>query len=152
MTKDLTQLAEVKDLKRNQRAFVIAYLTDPQTAFNATQSAIKANYAKPSANVTGSKLLTNPNIIRAIDAITDVLKQENKLTVEWIEQKIKEIAENSTKDDTKLRALELLGKILGAFKDNTTNIALFSNDAVKQLTSNFTDALERTNNPSAIDI
>lgn len=50
------------DLNPRQRAFVLDYLADP----NGKKAAISAGYAKGSAEVTASKLLSNTKVARAI--------------------------------------------------------------------------------------
>ncbi|NOD91432.1 terminase small subunit [Ruegeria sp. HKCCD4884] len=50
------------DLNPRQRAFVLAYLADP----NGKKAAISAGYAEGSAEVTASKLLSNAKVARAI--------------------------------------------------------------------------------------
>lgn len=52
------------ELRPKQRAFVIAYLREP----NATKAAIEAKYSEASARFIGSENLTKPNIAAAVEA------------------------------------------------------------------------------------
>ena len=133
---DLRQLDEIKALKARQRTFVLEYLSTG----NGTQSAIKAGYSKPSANITASKLLTNSNIKSALDACYKVIEGDNNYTPEKIKSFWISIMEDkSNKVDSRIRASELLAKANQLFHDNVTNIALFSDVNSKQMIDTFND-------------
>lgn len=60
--KPIVPIVENEELTEKQRMFCIYYVK----SFNATQSAIKANYAPGSAHVEGSRLLRNDKIAKEI--------------------------------------------------------------------------------------
>lgn len=61
-----------------QKRFVEEYALD----HNAAAAARRAGYAEHSARITGSQLLTNPNVSRAIQAIEDTAALKLSLTRE----------------------------------------------------------------------
>jgi len=75
------------DAKRAK--FVYEYLID----YNGTQAAIRAGYAKKSAKVTASRLLTNDNVKRAIDDGKMYYMLQNGMDAHWIRQKRLELLE-----------------------------------------------------------
>lgn len=62
-------LEEAEELTDKQRLFCIYYVKN----FNATQAAIKANYAPDSAHVMGSQLLRNPKVASYIKELKQTL-------------------------------------------------------------------------------
>lgn len=81
----------MKPLTPKQAMFVAEYLKD----LNATQAAIRAGYAEKGATVTGSKLLTNPNVRRAINAGKLERSEETKIDASWV---LKRLAVESDAD------------------------------------------------------
>ena len=63
-----------------QAKFVREYLLD----LNATQAAIRAGYAKPSARSQGQRLLTNADIAAAIAEAQEKAANEAEVTLEWL--------------------------------------------------------------------
>lgn len=63
----LTFAQALEALRGKARAFVLAYLTDPKTRFNATQSALKAGYSEKTAYSIGHENLRKPEIRLAIN-------------------------------------------------------------------------------------
>jgi phage terminase small subunit len=101
-------------LKPKQELFAIEYLKD----FNATQAAIRAGYSTKTAHVIGPENLKKPVIKKAIDIGMAQRTKSVEISVEWILQGVKSIADNldeQTKD--RLKAFELLGKYLKMFTD-----------------------------------
>jgi len=92
-------------MNRKQRAFIQEYLID----FNATQAAIRAGYSPRSAQVTGSRLLSNAIIHKAIEA--------ELMTPTEIRKRIEDIAKSGDKAQDRLRALKLAGQIHALFID-----------------------------------
>ncbi|WP_144704961.1 terminase small subunit [Fictibacillus phosphorivorans] len=99
-----------------QALFIEEYLID----YNATQAAIRAGYSKKTAYAIGQENLKKPEIIKAINAEAEYRIEKAAITVDFILQGIKNIADNNeeqTKD--RLKAYELLGKYLKLFTDKT---------------------------------
>lgn len=68
--------------------FVTEYLKD----FNATQAAIRAGYAKGSAHVTASRILSDPAIGERIAQVQARARQVAEITVERTQKEIARIA------------------------------------------------------------
>ena len=87
---------------------------------NATQAAIRAGYSKRTANEQGSRLLANVSIqgrISELDkAICDRLDLDAQYVIERLRRNEGEAYEQG-KITESTRALELLGKHLGLFKE-----------------------------------
>ena len=65
---------------------------------NATEAAVKAGYAKKSARVTASKLLTNANISEYIKSRMEELQDEKILTQKQVLVMLSEIASGQAKE------------------------------------------------------
>ena len=106
--------ARTKHPKANPRhqAFVRHYL---ETG-NATKAAILAGYSEKSAAAAGSRLLTIPGIMGAIDDALSRQAELSGISPTYVVERIRAIAEDpSVRPADRLRALELLGKHLKLF-------------------------------------
>ncbi len=101
------------ELTPKQQRFVEEYLVD----LNATQAAIRAGYAKRTANREGTRLLSNAVIKAAIDEALQKRAAKVELKAEDLLRELKSIAmaplDGVINVHTKLRALELGMKHLG---------------------------------------
>ena len=103
-------------LKPQQERFVEEYLVD----LNATAAARRAGYKDPNI---GRQLITKNNVSEAIQAEKLARSARTELTQDYVLGKLKAIADREASDapdselkvSNQLRALELLGKHLGAF-------------------------------------
>jgi phage terminase small subunit len=77
-----------KGLTPKQRRFVAEYGVD----LNATQAAIRAGYAKGSANVTGCQLLANPNIAHLVAKSQSKHLEVANITAERVMQELGRLA------------------------------------------------------------
>jgi phage terminase small subunit len=112
-------------LTSKQRQFVREYLIDR----NATQAAIRVGYRAQNADVTGPRLLKVPAVAQEIETQSQFVQERASVTAEYVLRNLKEIVERcmqrvpaeeenwSFNAAGALRALELLGKHLGLFKD-----------------------------------
>ncbi len=119
-------------LSTKHAAFVREYLKDS----NATQAAIRAGYAVKGAAVAGNRLLNNANVRAALQKAHEKAAAKTEVTVEWILQKLRENlamamerapildrqgeptgAYSPAQGAVANKAIELLGKNLGMFKD-----------------------------------
>lgn len=106
-------------LTEKQQRFVAEYLID----LNATQAAIRAGYSAKNADKIGSQLLGKTRVYEAIQAEKTARSERTEITQDYVLRKLKEIADMSASDaqesdlkySNKIKALELLGKHLGAF-------------------------------------
>lgn len=97
------------------------YLKD----LNATAAARRAGYSERTACEQAARLLANVKIQSAVQAAQQARQQRTEIDQDYVIQKLKEIADKDASDapesdlkyGNKLKALELLGKHLGAFDD-----------------------------------
>lgn len=93
------------------------YLVD----LNATQAAIRAGYKNPEI---GRQLLTKNNVSAEIQKEKAARSKRTEITQDYVLKKLKEIADKDASDcqdsdlkySSKIKALELLGKHVGAFE------------------------------------
>lgn len=118
------------ELTPKQAAFVREYLVD----HNGSAAAIRAGYAKAGAEVTASKLLRIPKVAAALAAGESKATQRAEKKADDVRRRIEEIAfadpdevdpleelrgrRRSIRFEHVLKALELLGKIQGLFKEH----------------------------------
>ena len=105
-----------KDLNPKRKRFVQEFLVD----CNATQAAIRAGYSKRTANVTGSQLLAIPSIKAAVQAGQAKAAERAQINVDNVIKRPDEAARRAKHNDdaaNEIRALELLGKHVGAFTE-----------------------------------
>lgn len=106
-------------LTPKQKTFVQEYLVD----LNATQAAVRAGYSQKRASEIGYQLLQKTTVQAAIHDAMEERQQRTEVTQDYVIDKLREIAEMRASDcseselkySSKLRALELLGKHVGAF-------------------------------------
>lgn len=106
----------MQKLTAKQQRFCEEYLID----FNATQSAIRAGYSKKAAHSIGIENLNKPLIKEQIEKKKRELREKTEITIEWIAEQLKEnheLAREMGKVSDSSKALELLGKMQGAFTD-----------------------------------
>ena len=106
-------------LTAKQQTFCEEYLTD----LNATQAAIRANYAANSVNVfrnIGCTNLMKPNVKAELARLKAITSEKVGISVEWVVRKLEEVALHCIQPETydaggANRALQLLGMHVGAF-------------------------------------
>lgn len=104
-------------LTPKQKAFVQEYLVD----LNATAAAKRAGYKDPNI---GRQLITKNNVSAAIQKAMWCREQRTEITQDYVIDKLREIADKEASDgqdsdlkySSKIKALELLGKHVGAFE------------------------------------
>ena len=104
-------------LTAKQHAFVEEYLVD----MNATQAAIRAGYSPKTAYNIGSENLAKPEIAAALEKARAERSERTEITADWILNMLRENAEEAKAAGDRApcnRALELLGKHVGMFKDD----------------------------------
>ena len=107
-------------LTPKQARFVQEYLID----LNATQAAVRAGYSERTANRTGSENLSKPDIQAALQTAMQARQARTEVTQDYVIGKLVEIADKAASDcqdsdlkySNKIKALELLGKHVGAFE------------------------------------
>jgi phage terminase small subunit len=121
-----------RGLTPKQARFVEEYLVD----LNATQAAVRAGYSERTADKQGSQLLGKPRIALAIAAAQSQRSEKTQVTLEYVIGRLVENVERSMQVEPVLdkhgretgeyqyagavanKALELLGKHLGAFSES----------------------------------
>ena len=109
---------EMPKLTPKQRAFVEEYLID----LNATASAKRAGYSQRTAYSIGEENLRKPEIQKAIAEAQKARAERVKLTQDYVINDLMEIVERCMEREAfnaigAIRALELLGKHLGMFRE-----------------------------------
>lgn len=107
-----------KSLTPKQARFVDEYLVD----LNATAAAKRAGYSKKTAGSIGQENLKKPEIAKAIEERRRERGERVKLSQEYVIKDLMEIVERCMDKEAfnpkgALRALELLGKHLGMFRE-----------------------------------
>lgn len=107
-------------LTDKQKRFVDEYLVD----LNATAAAKRAGYSGKNADKIGSELLGKTRVSQAIQEAIQRRSQRTEVTQDYVIEKLKAIADRQASDaqdsdlkySSQIRALELLGKHVGAFE------------------------------------
>lgn len=135
-------------LTDKQQRFVEEYLID----LNATQAAIRAGYSAKTANEQGARLLVNVSVAEAIEAAQAARSERVELTQDWVLDRLREVTERCMQHEAVLdhegnptgeykfnasganKAIELIGKHLGMFKDNLkVKLEISHEDALSEL-------------------
>lgn len=102
-------------------------LADGESQADAYREAYNTKAKKSTIYVNSSKLANNPKIKQRVEQLQslddDVVVAQEKLNQQWVLDKLREEANNKKNSAaTRVRALELLGKKMGMFEDNTVVI------------------------------
>ena len=114
---------EETPLTDRQERFVVEYLA---TA-NGAEAARRAGYSEHTAKEIASENLTKPNVKAAITTKRDQLMSDTEDKVQWLIDRLTvEATDGNNNDSTRVRALEVLGKIHGAFAPEKSEITTYS--------------------------
>lgn len=99
-------------LTEKQKRFCEEYLID----LNATQAAARAGYKNPEI---GRQLITKNNVLNYINELRKEQSQRTGINADTVLKELEKIAlaDTDISGKEKIKALELLGKHLGMFKD-----------------------------------
>lgn len=105
-------------LGKLQWKFVEAY-TDPDgPGYRQATAAVKvAGYKTNNPGVLGTQLMQHPIIVREIRRLEKEREDRLALSADYVINKLMDLVEDTAKDNDRIRALELLGKNLGLFKE-----------------------------------
>ena len=117
-----------------QKRFCEEYLID----FNATQAAIRAGYSEKTANRIASENLSKPDIQKYIAELQAESQERNQIKRDDIVNELKRIGFADIDIDfirvkDKIKALELLTKILGLDKTDNEDIMKKLDDVLKTI-------------------
>ena len=102
----------MKALTDKQKIFCEEYLKD----FNGSRAAIAAGYSSNGARVRAVELLAKPQVKEFIMAVRTDQSTSNLVTLDYITQGLKEIAEDrDAPTAARVTAFTQLGKMIGAF-------------------------------------
>ena len=119
-------------LTKRNKDFIEYYTKDKDTRGNATQSAIKAGYSKRTAYSIGQRLLKHVEVKEAIASIEEEIRRGLDMSADEIIQNLAQIAKSGTKESNKVASLKILAQIKGILKDQTSNVAIFSDLKAEQ--------------------
>lgn len=105
----------LKTLSPKHEKFVAAYLKSG----NATEAAIHAGYSKPNARKQASVLLQRPDISGRIEIHMAEAAKEAGMTAVEVLNSLADLARNAPRERDRIRALELLGKRLKLWQDDS---------------------------------
>ncbi len=133
-------------LTDKQARFVEEYLVD----LNATKAAIRAGYSEKSARQIGAETLHKPEVAQAVSKALSARSARTGIDQDWVLTRLVENAERALQSKPVLdrkgaatgvyayqgavanKALELLGRHLGMFKDNSA-LAYDHEEALEKL-------------------
>ena len=108
-------------LNRRKKEFIKYYILSK----NATLSAKKAGYMEKSAYSTGHRLTKDAEVWREIEQGFKEIDESLQWSVDKIKREITLLADSGKKESNRVRALELLAKIEGLYKESTSSVAVF---------------------------
>ena len=106
---------EVVRMTDKQARFCEEYMVD----LNATQAAIRAGYSPASAKTVGPRLLENVGVQKLIAQLQAEQSRRTGVSTDRVVTFGEDGLEQEVKLADKLRALDLLGKHLGMYKDTS---------------------------------
>jgi phage terminase small subunit len=112
----MENLLRVPPKSTKQDLFAEEYLVD----LNATQAALRAGYSETTAKANCARLLTQPRVRTRIDILIEERAERTKLDADDVLRNLERIATEAEKTkrwNAALRALELIGRHLGMWKD-----------------------------------
>ena len=122
-----TRGAGERGLTERQRQFIEEYLECRQTV----QAALRAGYSEKTARHSGWRLLQNPQIRREIDEKLAAARQRKAIGRESVVAELAQVAFATVEEGNapfrmadKLRALDILAKILGLYDAKSREVAM----------------------------
>lgn len=108
-------MSDKVELTSKQQKFCDEYLVD----LNGTQAAIRAGYSEHTAKQIATENLSKPYLQEYLTGKKQEVQARTNITVDYVVNGIKDIAELGESETNRLRAFDLLGKHVGAYeKDN----------------------------------
>ena len=112
-----------RKLTDRQERFVVEYLA----CANGAEAARRAGYSEHTARQMAAENLSKPYIKAAITQKREQIMSETEDKVEWLINRLTSEAINDGNGEaTRVRALEVLGKIYGAFAPEKSEVTTYS--------------------------
>ena len=112
-----------KKLTDRQEGFVVEYLA----CANGAEAARRAGYSERTARQMANENLSKPDIKSAITQKREQIMSETEDKVEWLINRLtSEAIDDGNGEATRVRALEVLGKIYGAFAPEKQEVTTYS--------------------------
>ena len=116
-------MSEHKKLTDRQERFVLEYLA----CANGAEAARRAGYSEHTARQMANENLSKPDIKAAITQKREQIMSETEDKVEWLINRLtSEAIDDGNGEATRVRALEVLGKIYGAFAPEKQEVTTYS--------------------------
>jgi phage terminase small subunit len=116
-------VSETKKLTSRQERFVVEYLA----CANGAEAARRAGYSEHTARQMAAENLSKPYIAEAITQKREQIMSETEDKVEWLINRLtSEAIDDGNGEATRVRALEVLGKIYGAFAPEKQEVTTYS--------------------------
>ena len=111
-------------LTKRQELFVTQYLAN---GGNGAAAARDAGYSEHTARQIATENLAKPYMASAIDAKRNEIMRDTESKVDWlIERLTAEATDLDNGESTRVRALEILGKVYGAYAPEKQEITQYS--------------------------
>ena len=113
----------IRKLSDRQERFIVEYLG----CANAAEAARRAGYSENTAKQMGYENLTKPYLKQAIEAKRNEIMSDSEDKVAWLMERL--TAEATAADNgeaTRVRALEVIGKVIGAYAPEKVEQTTFS--------------------------
>lgn len=107
--------------KQRHVEFARAYLTNGQ---NATQAAIAAGYAPSAAAKAGYRLKQLDHVRSILDNARIEALDSAKVDANWVTERLRLEAETAKTDSARVKALELLGRVTGAYAPERQDVTV----------------------------
>ncbi len=112
-----------RKLTDRQERFVVEYLA----CANGAEAARRAGYSEHTARQMANENLSKPDIKAAITQKREQIMSETEDKVEWLINRLtSEAIDDGNGEATRVRALEVLGKIYGAFAPEKQEVTTYS--------------------------
>lgn len=139
MSKTDPSTGNPKNLNWRQSKFVAEFVEHG----NATQAAQAAGYSHPKQQ--GSRLLTHVDVKAGIEAHKRQLMARAVDKHDWLMERLeREALDPENTDASRVRSLELIGKVIGAFAPEKQQIETVSSGFFADLSPEESDALEES--------
>jgi phage terminase small subunit len=121
-----------KDINWRRARFVSEFCAN---GGNATEAAIAAGYSARSARQQGSRLLTNDDIQAEIQAHKTALQVQSGRDSGWLMVKLEvEATDPNSSPSERIRALEVMGRVMGAYAPEKRQVEAVSSGFFADLT------------------